>query len=312
MYDMDSRPPFSPFFLAGGLKKGLAATAAPMANANNDRFSYQAMSNVVLSQDRRSRGRAGRDAPPGTTGEAGSLSETALSSPWGTRLAPAQRVALAPRSSPTSAVHETRPARGLRSAASSAAFRASTSALRPPPHLRRRLGPGERARLTSPPGPPRSPPPTELPPQHFPPPPWGTAHAPLKPWPRTKTYSPLWPRYPDGTSEDLLASFAEQALIILKSDEFINVRRPELAQLFSRKDTGDGAFLDTYNTLTEFGRRISDFDVDQAKEAGAAELEAAQPKRASSMSAWFTVTMEGRAGMVRAQAAMALTPETRT
>ena len=70
---------------------------------------------------------------------------------------------------------------------------------------------------------------------------------------------------PDGTSEDLLASFAEQALIILKSDEFINVRRPELAQLFSRKDTGDGAFLDTYNTLTEFGRRISDFDVDQAK-----------------------------------------------
>ena len=54
------------------------------------------------------------------------------------------------------------------------------------------------------------------------------------------------------------------------------MRRPELAQLFSRKDTGDGAFLDTYNTLTEFGRRISDFDVDQAKEAGAAELEAAQ------------------------------------
>ena len=82
---------------------------------------------------------------------------------------------------------------------------------------------------------------------------------------------------PDGTPEDLLGSFAEQALIVLKSDEYINVRRPELAELFSCKDTDD-AFLDTYNTLTEFARRISDFDVDLAKEAGAAELEQAQAR----------------------------------
>jgi pre-mRNA-splicing helicase BRR2 len=62
---------------------------------------------------------------------------------------------------------------------------------------------------------------------------------------------------PEGTSEHLLHEFSEQALVVLKSDDYINRREGELAELFNVKELG----ADHYNTLTSMGRKLIDFDM---------------------------------------------------
>ena len=51
---------------------------------------------------------------------------------------------------------------------------------------------------------------------------------------------------PEGTSEELLHAFAEQAMVVLKSDDYINRRQEELAELFNMKELT----TDQYNRLT--------------------------------------------------------------
>ena len=51
---------------------------------------------------------------------------------------------------------------------------------------------------------------------------------------------------PEGTSEELLHEFAEQAMVVLKSDDYIHRRQEELAELFNVKELT----TDQYNRLT--------------------------------------------------------------
>jgi pre-mRNA-splicing helicase BRR2 len=64
---------------------------------------------------------------------------------------------------------------------------------------------------------------------------------------------------PEGTSENLLHEFSEQALVVLKSDDYINRRQLELAELFNVKELN----VDHYNTLTSLSRKMIDFDLNE-------------------------------------------------
>ena len=256
-------------------------------NANKadlDRFSYQAMSSIVQNnrRGRRSDGsRGGRDAPPGTTGEAASLRHAQLFSmgdkAGGLSADGAASSTLADLRRARDAARARLDKRGYSELGGIPGLYASSTSTSSSKSKSRRTGatylttrPSSVSAANRASG-------SSL---------AGSASSTSGYRPRTATTRAAYEDLlsflantllPDGTAEDLLGSFAEQALIVLKSDEYINVRRAELAELFSRKDTDD-AFLDTYNTLTEFARRISDFDVDLAKEAGAAELEAAEAR----------------------------------
>ena len=73
---------------------------------------------------------------------------------------------------------------------------------------------------------------------------------------------------PDGTSESLLHEFSEQALIILKSDDYINRREIELNELFNIKSIS----TDNYNALTALSRKMIDFDVNDIQDGGDSSL----------------------------------------